>query len=144
MVELEKRLQSIDDKIKNAKISLPVAGSLVDFYLYSETATKTYGYGVLGTWMVRFIPDDPSQGFGITEIGVLVEADSTAADLTPTNPQFCYAQNGYTVYTGDEPRAYSDGYVYYSNSSYPSDGFVAKITANVISTVAGKVTITLL
>lgn len=144
MVEFEKRLQDMDYKIKNAKIALPVAGSLVDFYSYSQTATKSYGYGVLGTWLVTFIPDDPSQGIGITELGVLVEANSTAADLTHSNPQFAYAQNGYTIYSQESLKAHSDGYVFYSNSDYPNDGYIAKITANVFSTVPGEVTITLI
>lgn len=144
MIELEKRLQNIEDKIKSTKTALPVAGSLVDSYLYSEEATKTYGYGVLGSWSVTFTPDDPSLGPGIIEIGVLVEANSTAADLVPSNPQYVYAQNGFVTYSQETLKAYSDGYVFYANSDYPDDGYIAKITANVFSTIPGEVQITLI
>lgn len=144
MIEFEKRLQNVDDKIKSFKSALPVAGSLVDFYIYTKTATKTYGYGVVGTWIVRFTPDDPEQGLGITEIGVLVEADSTASGLIPSNPQYTYAQNGYYVVTVGNLAAGSQGLVFYSNSSYPNDGYIARIKANVYSTVPGTVTITLI
>lgn len=143
MIKLEKRIQNIEDKIKNFKSALPVAGSLVDFYLYSESATKSYAPLELGVWTVKFTPDDPSKGLGITEIGVLVEADSTSSALAPSNPQYCYAQNGYYVITMGNLAAGSLGYVYYYNSSYPNDGYNAKITANVYSTVPGTVTITL-
>lgn len=133
----EKTLCSLRDEIKSLKSSMPIAGSLLDLYFYSETTTVTYQENTHVYCEVKFVPDDPSEGLGITEVFYMLECFATGGYWSQFNPIFLTVHEGY--YENSEGEAQVD-----EEASFAGFGdFETKVTVCVYSTVPGHIEIEL-
>lgn len=131
---IEERLERINSEIKQLKSSMPVAGSLLDTYFYTHTATATYNDGVQAKYKIKYTPVFQDEGLGMTEVFVYCEANTSDPDYSQDNPIYLSVEEGYYVESGS---ATNDDY-------FTATGFgtyEVKITVAVYSTVPGTIEI---
>lgn len=134
---VEKRLCSLRDKTKALKCSMPVAGSLLDIYLYTKTASATYPENTYVHCKVKFVPDNPADGLGITEVFYMLECFAEGGYWAQFNPIFLTVHEGYYKNSNGEAQVDEEA------SFAGFGGYEAKVTVCVYSTVSGHIEIEL-
>lgn len=133
---IEERVQRLRDDIKALKTSMPISGSLLETYFYTKTSSATYADGATAHYTIKFVPTNPQNGLGITELFEYCEGLATGGQWAQYNPVFLTVFEGY--YVDGNGNAVRD-------ESYQSTGFgtyEVKVTASVYSTVPGNIQIT--
>lgn len=130
----ENRVNGLVDDIKALKSSMPVAGSLLDLYFYTKTEISPDYSGGTSNYTTKFVPDNPEEGLGLTEMYKYAEQLAKSDPWAQYNPIFFSISDGYGV-DQDGSAARSD--------SFESGGIVynLKITVTVYSTVPGHIEI---
>lgn len=128
-------MERLRNEIKSLKASMPIAGSLVDTYFYIKTSSNSYSDGQRVNYTARFIPVNPADGLGITEMSVYCEALASTQPWVQDNPVYLDIDTGY--YTNGSGEAQYDGdFVATGYGSY-----TVQITVAIYSTVPGSIQI---
>ena len=132
---MEQRLERIQNEIKSLKASMPISGSLIDTYFYTEVFTNTYNDNQQANFTIKFTPMDLDNGLGLTIMYEYCEALANDAYWSQFNPVFLSIDEGY--YVNSSGQAVKD-------DSFTASGYGAytvRVTASVYSTIPGTLSI---
>ena len=133
---MEERMERLKNEIVSLKASMPVSGASLDTYFYTKTVSASFPDNTTVNYLMKFIPSNPSEGLGLTEMFEYCEGIATTSPWSQNNPFFLSVLNGYSV--DSSGNAVKDGG--FTASGYGP--FDTKITVAVYSTVEGHIEIT--
>lgn len=133
---MEERINKLENEVKNTKTAMPIAGSLVDTYFYSKTETATYPDNTQISYRMKFIPSDPANGIGLTNMYNYCELLANDSYWSQFNPVFLDIDEG--GYVNSSGEYVCDGSF---NASGYGDTYTLRITVAAYSTVPGSVMI---
>lgn len=132
---IEERVERLRNEIKSLKTTMPIAGSLVDTYCYTQSSSAVFPGNTRASYTMKFKPTFPENGLGLTEMFEYLEVYSSDPYWSQFNPIFLSVLNGY--YKDANGNAVKDwGFTYGNN-----DDYTVKVTVAVYSTVPGDIEI---
>lgn len=131
---IEQRLKNLDQDIKSLKSTMPIAGSLVDTFVYRKSASKTLQDNEWFECKARFVPLDKSQQ-GIVEMSLYREDYTSSPSWSANNPIGASISSGYSINDSGDYEVRTWG------ARSTGDGYTwePRITVTVYGTIEGNI-----